>query len=138
MDNKVACALDKPCGVMLAMATWPRRVRERPRGYVTMTLLWTVENQDLAGKWFRVTAKPFENRDDAIAWCNTLRDRWTAERGGRVRGETPERSDRLLPYLQAGTGGAVPGTGVCLLGTKFFQFGRELLSRRNPLDRVLL
>ena len=32
----------------------------------TMTLVWTVENQDAVGKWFRVTPKLFENRFDAI------------------------------------------------------------------------
>ncbi len=40
-----------------------------------MMLVWTVENQDAAGKWFRVTPKLFENRFDAIEWCNTLRER---------------------------------------------------------------
>ena len=49
-----------------------------------MTLVWTVENQDAASKWFRVTPRQFENRDDAIEWCNTLRERW-AESGPRSR-----------------------------------------------------
>ncbi len=49
-----------------------------------MTLVWTVENQDAAGKWFRVTPKLFEDRFDAIEWCNTLRERW-AESGSRSR-----------------------------------------------------
>ena len=35
-----------------------------------MTLVWTVENQDAVGKWFRVTPKLFENRFDAIEWCS--------------------------------------------------------------------
>ncbi len=62
-----------------------------------MTLVWTVENQDAAGKWFRVTPKPFEDRDGAIEWCNTLRERW-AESGPRrrlrIRLLTPEEKPR--------------------------------------------
>ena len=50
----------------------------------TMTLVWIVENQDAAAKWFRVTPKLFEHRDGAIEWCNTLRERWV-ESGPRRR-----------------------------------------------------
>ncbi len=42
--------------------------------------MWTVEVQDRAGKWFRVTPKLLEGRDGAIEWCNALRERW-AESG---------------------------------------------------------
>ncbi len=59
--------------------------------------MWTVEVQDRAGKWFRVTPKPFENRDRAIEWCNALRERW-AERGPwsrlRIRLLTPEEMEK--------------------------------------------
>ncbi len=62
-----------------------------------MTLVWTVENQDAVGKWFRVTPKLFENRFDAIELCNTLRERW-AERGPwsrlRIRLLTPEEMEK--------------------------------------------
>ncbi len=65
-----------------------------------MTLVWTVEVQDRAGKWFRVTPKPFENRDGAIEWCDTLRERW-AERGPRsrlrIRLLTPEEIEKEKP-----------------------------------------
>ncbi len=62
--------------------------------------MWTVENQDAAGKWFRVTPKLFENRDGAIEWCNTLRERW-AESGPRsrlrIRLLTPEEMEKNKP-----------------------------------------
>ncbi len=58
-----------------------------------MTLVWTVENQDAAAKWFRVTPKPFENRDGAIEWCNTLRERW-AQSGLCVIYSTPGKDLR--------------------------------------------
>ncbi len=65
-----------------------------------MTLVWTVENQDAARKWFRVTPKLFENRFDAIGLCNTLRERW-AERGPwsrlRIRLLTPEEIENEKP-----------------------------------------
>ena len=65
-----------------------------------MTLVWTVENQDAVGKWFRVTPKLFLNRFDAIEWCNTLRERW-AERGPwsrlRIRLLTPEEMENEKP-----------------------------------------
>ncbi len=60
-----------------------------------MTIVWTVELQDAVGKWFRVTPKLFENRDGAIEWCNTLRERW-ADNGPmrrlRIRLLTPEEN----------------------------------------------
>ncbi len=68
-----------------------------------MTLVWTVENQDAVGKWFRVTPKMFENRFDAIEWCNTLRERW-AESGStsrlRIRLLTPEEMEKGAPRLK--------------------------------------
>ena len=57
-----------------------------------MTLVWIVENQDAAAKWFRVTLKLFEHRDGAIEWCNTLRERWVdtgPRRRLRIRLLTP-------------------------------------------------
>ncbi len=53
----------------------------------TMTLVWTVENQDAAGKWFRVTPKLFENRE-AHTRGRGLRvgeSRRPAYRVGRIR-----------------------------------------------------
>ncbi len=65
-----------------------------------MALVWTVELQDAVGKWFRVTPKLFENRDGAIEWCNTLRERW-AESGPRrrlrIRLLTPEEMEKNKP-----------------------------------------
>ncbi len=62
--------------------------------------VWTVEVQDMAGKWFRVTPKLLGNRDDAIEWCNMLRERW-AESGPRsrlrIRLLTPEEMAREKP-----------------------------------------
>ncbi len=65
-----------------------------------MILVWTVENQDAAGKWFRVTPELFEDRDGAIEWCNALRERW-AESGPRrrlrIRLLTPEEMEKNKP-----------------------------------------
>ncbi len=65
-----------------------------------MTVVWTVENQDRACRWFRVTPKLYENRDDAIAWCNTLRER-RAEQVPRsrlrIRLLTPEEIEANKP-----------------------------------------
>ncbi len=58
-----------------------------------MTLVWTVENQDAVGKWFRVTPKLFENRFDAIELCNTLRERWAKADPG-VPSEANLRGER--------------------------------------------
>ncbi len=72
----------------------------RLSGQATMTFVWTVENQDAVGRWFRVTPKLFENRFDAIEWCNTLRERW-AESGSRsrlrIRLLTPEEIEKEKP-----------------------------------------
>ena len=63
--------------------------------------MWTVEVQDMAGKWFRVTPKLLdEGRDGAIEWCDTLRERW-AESGPRsrlrIRLLTPEEMEENRP-----------------------------------------
>ena len=62
--------------------------------------MWTVEVQDRAGKWFRVTPKLLEGRDGAIEWCNTLRERW-AKSGPRsrlrIRLLTPEEMEKNKP-----------------------------------------
>ena len=72
----------------------------RPNAQATIPVVWTVEVQDRAGKWFRVTPKLFEGRDGAIEWCDTLRERW-AESGPRsrlrIRLLTPEEMEKNKP-----------------------------------------